>query len=217
MAEPTLEGLPTELKILILFRVPDGDTLESLVLASPGYYQAYLAVRQELLEYLVKQQYSGFLDLAEALTAIRSKGVNFTFQRENAIALLDSWRRRDEIREQKNQTSSNRLHEPSSLEELIKLFRLHKMLRFFLEDYSINAPRPPWIQPVQWENNILPLHLSFSEKRRFLRAMYRLQTLKNIFGDPVQCSMEQAYKLFYGTMPLWEHEEMGSVLGYLLA
>jgi len=208
-------------------------------------------VRQELLEYLVKQQYSGFLDLAEALTAIRSKGVNFTFQRENAIALLDSWRRRDEIREQKNQTSSNRLHEPSSLEELIKLFRLHKMLRFFLEDYSINAPRPPWIQPVQWENNILPLHLSLSEKRRFSRAMCRLQTLKNIFGDPVQCSMyescdscghnrvwqmgdtneprdiskdcetwlirEQAYKLFYGTMPLWEHEEMGSVLGYLLA
>ncbi|KAJ5086602.1 hypothetical protein NUU61_007909 [Penicillium alfredii] len=181
MAEPTLEGLPTELKILILFRVPDGDTLKSLVLASPGYHSSYLAARQGVLGCLVKRQYNGFLDIAEALTAIRSEGLHFTLQRENAISLLDQWRRRDELREL-NQSSSNRLPEPAGLEEIIKLLHFHKILRFFLEDHSINAPRPPWIQPVQWEAQ-LPLCLSQSEKCRFLRALCRLQALTNIFGD----------------------------------
>lgn len=122
---------------------------------------------------------------------------------------------------------------------------------FFLEDYSINAPRPPWIQPMQWENEFLPLHLSLFEKCRFLRAMCRFQTLKNIFGDPVYCFgygscdscghrkawqlgeidelrdlkrahgawfiHEMAYRLFYGTIPPWEHEELGSVFNYLFA
>ena len=66
----------------------DGDTLKSIVHASPGYHQAYLVVRQELLECLVKYQYTGFLDMAEALTAVRSKGVL-----ENVVSLLDKWRR----------------------------------------------------------------------------------------------------------------------------
>ena len=53
-AEPTLDGLPIELKIQILSHVLDGDTLKSIVHASPGYHQAYLVVRHELLESLVK-------------------------------------------------------------------------------------------------------------------------------------------------------------------
>jgi len=252
------------------------------VLASPGYHQAYLAVRHELLQCLVKRQYAGFLDLAEALTAVRSEGSYFAYQREHAIALLDKWRRRSEIRELSqsslNQYSSNSLDEPDSLEEIIKLLHFQKMLCFFLEDYSINAPRPPWIQLDQWEKDCLPLHLSVSEKHRFLRAMCRFQIMKIIFGDTVWCCgsircdlcrdnlrcdkcraipndlpptewrntpccdlcfdtevwqfeeldelvdgvqyfniEHMAYRLFYGTMPPWEYEEMGGILYYLNA
>lgn len=79
--------------------MPDGDTLTSLVLASPEYHQAYLAVRHELLECLVKRQYSGLLDLAEELTAVRSKAVHFSHQMENVMSLLDNWPRRNDIRE----------------------------------------------------------------------------------------------------------------------
>ncbi|KAI9040667.1 uncharacterized protein KD926_007883 [Aspergillus affinis] len=244
MAETALDDLPVELKILILFQVPDGGTLKSLVHASPGYHQVYLAVRNPLLRLLVKRQYNGFLDLAEALTAIRSKGVRYAYQDEKVICLLDNWRRRNEIR-QIGQSSSNRLDEPDSLEETIKLLHFHKMLRFFLEGFSNNAPRPPFIEPVQWEREYLPLSLSVSEKRRFLRAICRFQILKNIFGEPVQCldhpecdtcgdwgkywqlkvddvSVDsevvrvEAYHLFYGPMPLWEHDELGSVFGYLI-
>lgn len=206
-------------------------------------------MRQKLLKCLVKRQYSGFLDLTEALTAMRSEGVHFSLGVEKAIYVLDKWRRRSEFRDL-NQSSSTRLDEPNSLEEIIKLLHFHKMLRFFLQDYSINAPRPPWIQPIEWKNKYLPLRLSLSEKHRFLRAMCRLQIVKNIFGDPVYCLRhascdscgqwkfwklgqteelrdlkgphgtwfihEQAYRLFYGTIPPWEHEEMGSVLSYLI-
>ncbi|QKX57663.1 uncharacterized protein TRUGW13939_04781 [Talaromyces rugulosus] len=249
MADTTLESLPIELKILVLFEVPDSDTLKSLVLASPGYHEAYLMVRPQLLKCLVKRQYGGFLDLAEALTAVRSEGVHFSIGAEKAICVLDHWRRRSEFRDLK-QSPSNRLDEPNSLEEIVTLLHFHKMLRFFLEDYSINAPRPPWIEPIEWENKYLPLRLSLSEKHRFLRAMCRIQIMKNIFGDRVQCLeypdcdscgqvklwtsgdteelrnlqgthgtwfiKEQAYRLFYGTIPPWEHEEMGGVFSYLM-
>lgn len=79
--------------------------------------------------------------------------------------------------------------------------------------------------------------------------MCRLQSLKNIFGDPVYCEnflcdkcgfrktwqlgetdelsdiakeydpwliSKIAYRLFYGAMPPWEHEEMGGVFNYLI-
>lgn len=211
---------------------------------------------------------------------MRSKGVHFAYQREDAITLLDKWRRRNEIRELSqsslNQYSSNSLDEPESLEEIVKLLHFHKVLCFFLEDYSIHAPRPPWIQHDQWEKDCLPLHLSVSEKHRFLRAMCRLQIMKNIFGDtvwcfgPIRCDFcrddlrcdtcraipndlpptewrnvpccdlcpqmkawqleefdemadggqyvnieHMAYRLFCGTMPPWEYEEMGGILYYL--
>lgn len=237
-------------------------------------------MRHEVLRNLVKRLYAGFLDLAEALTAVRSKGVHFSCRRQDAIILLDKWRRRTEIRELSQssliQHSSNSLDEPDSLEETVKLLHFHKMLCFFLEDYSINAPRPPWIQHDQWEKICLPLNLSVSEKQRFLRAMCRFQIMKNTFGDTVWCfgtircdfcmddprcegcrafiktqpltkwrnapncepcsrmkpwQFERrrestdvgptfdihlmAYRLFYGTMPPWEYEEMGGIIPYL--
>lgn len=199
---------------------------------------------------------------------MRSKGVHFSYRREEAITLLDKWRRRNEIRErgQSNQYSPNNLDEPESLEESVKLLHFHNMLCFFLKDYSTHAPRPPWIQQDQWEKYCLPLHLSVSEKHRFLRAMCRFQILKNIFGDevwcfgPIRCDtcraiptdlpptewrnisccgscsyskvwqhenvydmadggqdvdiVHIAYRLFYGTMPPWEYEEMCCILCY---
>lgn len=72
--------------------------LKSLVLASPTYHRSYLVERIKLLERHLYDQYGDSLDLAEALTVIRSEGVHFMRQKEDAIALLDRWRRRHEIR-----------------------------------------------------------------------------------------------------------------------
>ncbi|KAJ5174470.1 uncharacterized protein N7482_000347 [Penicillium canariense] len=220
MAKPTLEGLPAELLIIILSQISDWESLRSIVLSSPTCHRAYLASRHELLYNILKRQYGQLLDLPEAITAIRSKGLYLHHNEEEAIALLDRWRRRDEI-----SRWSLTLTEPIGLEEVIKLLHLHKQLQFFLEDYSTNIPRPSWMDPAQWEHE-LPLKMSDCEKRRFLRALYRLYTHANIFGlpevHPQSNSIdngfdnEQAYRLFFGAMPPWEYQEIGCVWSYLM-
>jgi len=76
------------LKFQILWQVPVIEDLKSFVLASPGYHRAYLLVRHEILGWHANQQLGGELGLAEVLTAIQSKGIHFTADRESAIALL---------------------------------------------------------------------------------------------------------------------------------
>jgi len=110
---------------------------------------------------------------------------------------------------------------------------------FFLEDYATKAPRPAWIEHDLWDST-LPIELSYTEKFHFLRALCRLQTHANIRARPEEASKndspgprhyndwgdkkapvpyvtaeEEAYRLFFGIMPPWEHEEMGCVWTYL--
>ncbi|KAJ5580042.1 uncharacterized protein N7459_006027 [Penicillium hispanicum] len=224
-----LEQLPTELLILILFQIPDHNTLQSLVFASPACHQSYLMIRHELLHYIMKRQYGEFLDLSEALVAIRSKGDYMELHKEQAIALLDIRRRSKEINNLAI-TPESRADEPTSLEEIIDLLHFHKEMHFFLDDYSKNAPRPAWIDPSRW-TQMLPLQLSGIEKRRFLRALCRLQILSHIFHKPEEkpdgsysghynqwfqeLSDEDAWRLWYGALLPWESEEIGCVWSYL--
>ncbi|KAJ6118152.1 hypothetical protein N7471_014029 [Penicillium samsonianum] len=230
MAKPTLEGLPTELLILILLEIPDLASLKSIVLSSPIFHQAYLTVRQEALCRIVKDQWG--LLLGDAIAATRSRGLFFDHHKPEAIALLDTWRRREEISDLAL-GSSIPIDEPSNLEEIFNLFYLHKVSHFFLKEYETKVPRPPWISNDQWENSILPIELSHTEKHRFLRALCRLQIYTNIFGEYEQlinrrmkrnawrdspkgdfCNDELAYRVFFGTMPPWEFQEIGCVWAY---
>jgi hypothetical protein len=190
-------------------------------------------VRQEILSSLLKRQYGDLLDIADGITAVRSKGLWLNFHEEEAIALLDAWRRKVEIRKL-GLTPSIQLDEPRSLEEIIQIFHLYRMLDFFLEDYAKSAPRPGWIQlePTQWHQKILPLDLSDTEKRRFIRGLCRLQIFFNIFGLREQCWFDESpaleeendwhlhtdYEnntLFWDIMLPWECEELGCVWSYL--
>ncbi|KAJ5936753.1 hypothetical protein N7466_003203 [Penicillium verhagenii] len=192
MAEPTLDGLPLELKIMVLREMPDPKTMTSLVRSSCGYYEAYHMDKPEILKRLVKQQYTGFVDLAEALTAIRSKNLHFTVDRSNAIALLDRWRRRKEIRERKGYKITW-LDEPDSAEESIALLRFRNVLSFFVHEFTkieqgseVEIPdQPKLILPLRMV--ILPLRLAPSESDRFVKGLCRLQTMHHIFGDRIRC------------------------------
>ncbi|KAJ6013814.1 hypothetical protein N7540_008405 [Penicillium herquei] len=176
------------------------------------------------------------LDLSEIITVVRSKGLLMEHHREQAIALLDTWRRSTEIRDL-GLSSSLRTDVPRDSKEIVEIIYFYKVLRFFVDDFQKNVPRPNWIQPEQWRDEIIPLRLSDSEKGRLLRALCRLQILANIFGLPEiknnwsdESSNDwrwkqefspdahlEAYRLFYGAMPPWEYEEMGSIWGYLLS
>ena len=234
--EPTLEGLPIELRIHILFQVQDLSSLRTLVFASPVYYQAYQLVRPELLQVLLEASYDGLVDRADAVAAVRSRGLYAIeiSNRERIIALLDERRRSDEIRQLSISPAKILPDQPADVDETIQLLRLHRMASFLLEDYSRTAKRPEFIESAKWNDQILPLKLSTTEKRRFLRAFYRLQIYGNIFGPieiplnaeppekendwshqrgwdpspPDTFSEEEVWRLFFATMAPWELEEL---------
>ncbi|KAJ5634713.1 hypothetical protein N7528_002555 [Penicillium herquei] len=160
------------------------------------------------------------LDLSEIITVVRSKGLVMEHHKEEAIALLDTWRRSAEI----------------DSKEIREILYFYKVLRFFIDDFQRNVPRPSWIRPQKWQDEIIPLNLSDIEKSRIFRALCRLQVLSNVFGTTeikddsanyrdnrwnsngnIFEIDEEGYRLFYGAMPPWEYEEMGSVWGYLLS
>ncbi|KAJ5366762.1 hypothetical protein N7541_000703 [Penicillium brevicompactum] len=238
MTNPTLEGLPTELLVLILSEIPDLSSLKSIVISSPLVYRAYLTARPELLRRIITNLFGPLL--GEALLAIRSRGLLFSRHKEKAIALLDTWRRKEEIKERAS-TNLKRIDVVDSLQETFDLFRFYKQLEFFLADYAKHAPRPPWIQENDWEISTTPLELSHTEKHRFLRAMCRLQTHGHIFGPAETIPQHgnwriekndweegprndysahiakgvEAYRLFFGAMPPWEYSEIGCIWSYL--
>jgi hypothetical protein len=220
-----------ELQISILFNIDDLDSLRSLVFASPTYHRAYQLVRQELLYVLLQSSYDGLVDIADAVAAVRSRGLYAIkpSNRAKIIALLDSRRRSEEIR-CLGLSSWPFPDEPADIRETIQLLHLHEKAIFLLDDYTRTAARPEWIDLEKWKNEILPRTLSRTEQRRFLRAFYRMQTYGNIFG-PIELPLgadyveeendwfhdwggrtptftdEEMWRLFFGPMAPWEVEE----------
>lgn len=199
--------------------------------SSPICHDGYLRVREELLGNILHHQYDGLLPLPEGIAAIRSKNLRMSTNKEQAIALLDSWRRSEEI-STLALTSGPRPNEPASSDEVIDLFNLHKEITFFLEDYSTHATLPPWVDPDQWPTELMPLRLSHAERRRFARALCRLYLHANIFGniemresstdwtgnnwEHTVLDTEDAWRLFFGTLPPWEYEELVCVWSYFM-
>lgn len=235
-ATPTLESLPVEIKFLILKEISDLATLKSCLLLSRTFFPAYNLAEREILCCILQNQYGPLL--GEAVAAVRSRGLYLETHKEEAIALLDTWRRNDEIRKLAP-NSSSRIDKPCDMAEIMKLFRLHEVLQFFLQDFEKITPRPPWMELDEWKNSLFPVMLSSSEQYRFIRALCRLQTHANIIGraeypldnpargfpfrndwknnetDAPFSPEEEAYRLFFGTMPPWECDEMGCVWTYL--
>ncbi|KAF9889606.1 hypothetical protein FE257_007114 [Aspergillus nanangensis] len=236
MVDAPVESLPTELRILILQRCLDLSTLRSIVHASPVYHQTYLSIRHDLLLAMLDRNYDGLVDISDAITAIRSRGLYACFpsNKEKILALLDCRRRSEEICRLRLPSAPDAPQQPKDVDEILALLKLHEIAMYFLNDYSHHPVRPKWIDPTKWEEEILPLKLSKIEKIRFLRALYRHQILANIFGprdNPVNESPrwgelntwldekifahEEAWGVFLGTLDPWEIGELGCVWEYL--
>jgi hypothetical protein len=214
-----------ELKVHVLHSIPDLPTLRNLILASPDYHRVYLVWRSSILLGLLKQQYErDHVDIAHAVAAVRSKGLyaEVLGNKDRIVAFLDGHRRGQDVSADK----------PVNLEEIIKLLRLHEASIYFLNEYSLNAPCPDWINITKWSTQVLPLRLSDTEKGRFLRAFYHIETYSNIFGAPelseaeadhrgdhwMSVSLDIYYEicpLFLATMAPWELEEFSCVWTYL--
>lgn len=223
--------MPTELRILILKYIPTLESLHNTVSASRAYHESYLAARKEILSSFVHRQYD-LVDIAEAIAVVRSEGLNATEEnKEEVIALLDRRRRPQEIRHSANNGSAN---EPESVEECCTLLRIHRELNRIVDNYSLRAPCPSWIQKSTWHSKHLPINLSVNERTRLLRGLYRLQTYCNIFGQntispharkgskifsyhwwPFVFKESEMWGLFFATFPPWEVEEFTCIWIYM--
>lgn len=228
-----------ELKICILQQMPDLPSIRSLVLASSQYYQTYSQARSHILFTLLCCRYNGEVEMAEALVAMRSEGViaENTDNRDKIMDLLDL--RRGGGCKPKNKKRRYK-HDAFSIDEIVRLLKLHDGATYFLEDFVSTLPQPPWWQTAggmrgKWHVRLL----SPTERARFFRAFYRLQTWCYIFGQPEVLSsssvlsevdrpsendwtdktfsLEQAWRLIWGTMPPWEVEEIGCLLEYFMS
>ena len=238
--QPLLEELPAELRIQILFNVDELDSIKSLVFASPKYHQAYQIIRHDILIMHLQKSYDGLVDIQDAIAAIRSRGMYAIHpsNRERIIALLDARRRCDEIRKLNLSYSQTLPDKPANVDEIIQLLRLHNVAMFFHDDFCKNAECPQWKEPLLWRSETLPLQLSRTEKRRFIRAFYRLQMYANIFGN-IEISLEEKspkrenrwngynldrsnftftnvdfWRLVMSPMAPWEVEELGCFWQY---
>ncbi|RAO74194.1 uncharacterized protein BHQ10_010206 [Talaromyces amestolkiae] len=183
--------------------------------------------------------------MAEAVVAMRSEGViaEDIRNRDKIIDLLDC--RRRGTRESKNCRFKA---DSFTIDEIMKMMKMHESAIYFMDDYAATLPAPAWWdhKARKWPS---PIKLSHTERARFFRAFYRLQTWCHIFGQPEygrHCSastsssfsspfsaglerpsenewtdrtftLEQAWRLIWGTMPPWEIEEVGSLLDYFMS
>ena len=174
------------------------------------------------------------MDITDAITAIRSNGLHASLpsNKERIISLLDTRRRGVEIRRLGLASAPSVPNTPASPDEIVQLLDLHRIAIFLLNDYCNSAPNPKWMDQAKWNNEVLPLHLSETEKVRWFRGFYRLQIFANIFG-PIEFlpyefngdkrdywvdetfTIEQAWRVLFGTMAPWEVAEVGCVFRYL--
>ncbi|KAE8144499.1 hypothetical protein BDV25DRAFT_92522 [Aspergillus avenaceus] len=228
------ESLPTELRMLILQQLPDIPSLKALVHASPIYYHTYTVAKKNLFQQILQRQY-GLVDLAEPMAAIRSQGLHADIRanKEDIIALLDRYRRHDELPPSANA--------PTDIDECLQLSQLYQQFEFLLHRYCAQASCPPEVaQPAAERNH--PRIPSTTEKARILRALCRLQMYCNIFGarewedsQPSDASpppvltrskrrssswycnfqLHEMWGLIFATMPPWEVEEFGCLWMFL--
>ncbi|KAL3473970.1 hypothetical protein BJX99DRAFT_248556 [Aspergillus californicus] len=221
-----LKSLPAELRMQIVLCLPDLQSLRALSLSSRPYHQVYCLVRPEALLNVLHNQYDGLVDITESIAAARSKKLHGSRKRDrdDIIALLDARRRSDEIRcrrKQSRDTAHTLPYKPTSFNEVLALLKLPDR----------TALCPFWMDENKWKNEVLPLEFSRTEKMRYFRAFYRLETHCNLFGAgehhvyrpwprsyyqwDKHFSREDAWRLFFGPYPPWEIEEFGRLWQHL--
>ncbi|KAL4968267.1 uncharacterized protein BDV14DRAFT_197048 [Aspergillus stella-maris] len=214
MDKPTLESLPIELQVQILIHLPDTQSLHSIASSSTALYQAYILARKDALPRILHTQ---------------------SADREKVIALLDDWRRSNEIRRLGKRSSVTQTYpdQPVDLNETQALLKLHKVAVWLLDDYCQTARCPFWMDPDVWRTQVLSLKLSKLEKQRCFRTIYRLQTFSNLFGQikhpvddmehirPIYWSYKlledsEIWRLFFGPLSPWECDEFACLWKHFL-
>ncbi|RSL95474.1 hypothetical protein CDV31_013871 [Fusarium ambrosium] len=221
-----LENLPPELRLRLLFSIPDLQTLCSLVHASPTLHAQYRHSRDRILRAFIGRELDGFLIDAYATHMSRPHE-------------LGSPRTNEKITEFTN-TYGNWLSAPESSPDLnsIEPERLRSMSAFYL-----SVAQPLAHQYCEWAlGNFIPAILDFvtredfkptakdlgiddlspqrSELIRIFRAIYRYETYYNLFGcnegkrEGALAEEWTNHRLLYRLEP-WEAEAVACIQAFI--
>ena len=202
----SLEGLPVELKWIILQNLPCLPSLNAVVHASPSYHKAYMARRQYIFAEVVSQDIGQDM-LFEASAVARSLRINS----KDAI----------EVRAFVKDYFITRLVPAPislgglSLPDLITFSQFQYVVRFAVKDFCqatlskhpLNRKEQEYIAP-----------LSTNEARRISRAFYRFETYCTIFSQKrwKRKLGSGMCHLFLHQFPPWELEEIACVRDYII-
>lgn len=215
----SLEGLPAELRFLIIDNVDDIHTLQCLVRASPVYHMTYRGSRKAILLELVKRQHHE-RSLVEPLFAVRSIAYSLWSTKSNKSVdmFLDTYGKACSCAYTPTSADYDaKYHLHAHLRELMKLVKLQRAVMRIVDDFSAS-------KLGNGSSKLDPM-----ETRRVTRALYRLQMLCNLFGYEDQGTHtrgdgrfrshlpSRVFTRFLSRFPPWEVQEMGCVWQHIVS
>ena len=165
----SLESLPLELKVMVMSKVPDLETVRNIVHASPDYYQAYLGAREEILHSLtIRTLYESNVSTLDAWTTVNAPQLGLDAPHRKEVITEYLQRYGDGLTDGYPRFTVN-----GSLEAL----RLHHKIKTLVEDYCDQKLN---VYPLTGERREMA-RASSSELRRLFRAFYRFELYCRIF------------------------------------
>uniref|UniRef100_A0A093V543 Aflatoxin B1 aldehyde reductase member 4 n=1 Tax=Talaromyces marneffei PM1 TaxID=1077442 RepID=A0A093V543_TALMA len=246
-ATNTLDSLPVELKLCILQQLPNLQSIQVLTRASSKYFQTYTQFRSQVLYDLLLRQYNDEVDIPEAVVTMRSEGViaENTHNRDKIIDLLDYRRRGAKECKTNFRADSFTAHEIMKMMKLHEsaiyfmedyaadlpapswwdhksrkwtspiVFSHTERARFFRAFYRFQTWCHIFGQP-EYGRHFSSVSSSTSSSVGSSFSAGLEAPSENEWADRT-FTLEQAWRLIWGTMPPWEIEEVGALLDYFMS
>lgn len=213
----SLEGMPPELEVMILCRMPDRKSLSAIVRASPNYHNAYLGAREEVLHSVAIQVLrNDGVGLLDPLAAIRASQLdrNVEGRKKNVTEFLERY-------------GNGEFHASQrfSVDESLALLDARKKIAALVPSYfeatiahkSLSKFRSTSSSPF-----------SVYELRRLYRAFWRFEIYSNLFERREQSASltgtvhesedfeaEEIVTGFLFLFPPWEVEQLTCISDYV--
>ena len=213
----SLDGLPIELKVLVLEYSPDVNSLYALVQASPDFHQAYLSHRQHVLFQVLCN------DIMSPTALIDARAVASA----SAIGRDDGWLHDAEqfLKAYKKERDEANVTPPKpenfTLDDLMSISCLQMDVSIAVEDFCRLTLRK---HPMEGPSVCLD-DLTANECRRLHRAFYRYEIFVRMFhdldGNPHHPSGwrqplgRTLAEFFFSDFEPWEVEEIHCIRDYI--
>ncbi|MCJ1473543.1 hypothetical protein MMC13_002194 [Lambiella insularis] len=238
----TIEGLPYELKVAILTRLPDLATLSALIHASPSFHQVYAAERVKVLSTVTIRDIDPAL-LPEALATLNSAKLTFegttgtktweTFlddyarkRRDNVLTPSEKFERASRLKTRADfladyaRKRMGNVPAPRDLDfdDILQLAHMRMTIHILTADFCRSAIN---CYPGFVAGHLDEVPLSPTECFRIHRGFYRYQLYCNLFTIPSPlCEKDSDGQdrshVFLSLFLAWETEELACIHDYIM-